>query len=310
MSSSITNPSVPASPATQAEIVITVKDGQIVTGKVAKVKNHPAKGILVVIEGQPMSFMPNGCVAGKNDAEKAARRAVLIATPGTELQVAIMGEPTVEADKSGKMVGRIKVSEQRAVMAAEKATRDSRNAERNAALEAAVSSLVSGTIVKGAVKGVASKDSDREPGTKYVFGLYVEVAPGVSGLLHVKEIEGGHRAVDAIVAKGSAEVEILSAEIVDGKPRVQLSQRSVGQKAFFDQYPVGAKVKGEIVKVGEQAGNLHGRIIRLPSGTNVFLCDDDSNVKSESALARGNQTRVIITDEVVGGMVRVTRRGV
>ncbi len=309
MNTTVTNP-VPASPASQAAIVFTVKDGEIVTVKVANIKQHPDKGILVVIAGNPMSFMPNGCVAGKNDAEKAARRAVLIANPGMEFQVAIMGEPTVEADKSGKMVGRIKVSEQRAVIAAEKAIRDARNAERNAAVEAAVASLVAGTVVKGAVKGVASKDSDREPGTKYVFGIYVGVADDVSGLLHVKEIEGGHRGLEAIVAKGSVEVEILSAEIVDGKPRIQLSQRSAGQKAIFDQYPVGAKVKGEVVKTGEQVGNLHGRIIRLPSGTNVFLCEDDANVKSESSLARGNSTRVIITGEIVGGMVRVTRRGV
>jgi ribosomal protein S1 len=301
---------VSASPATPAAIVFTVKADDIVTVKVAKIKNHPAKGVLVVVAGNPMAFMPNGCVAGKNEAEKATRRAFLIANPGTELSVSVMADPTVETDKGGKQVGRIKVSEQRAVIATEKATRGARDAERNAATEAAVASLVVGSIVEGAVKGAASKDSDREPGTKYVYGVYVQVAAGVSGLLHVKEIEGGHRAVDGIIAKGSVEVEILSAEIVDGKPRIQLSQRSVGQKAFFDQYPVGAKVKGEVVKVGEQAGNLHGRVIRLPSGANVFLCEDDTCVKSDSALARGNSTRVIITDEMVGGMVRVTRRGV
>jgi hypothetical protein len=34
------------------------------------------------------------------------------------------------------------------------------------------------------------------------------------------------------------------------------------------------------------------------------------NVKSETSLTKGNTTTVIMTAELVGGMVRVTRRGV
>ncbi|MBS1990998.1 MAG: hypothetical protein JSS83_10800 [Cyanobacteria bacterium SZAS LIN-3] len=289
-------------------VAITVKDGDIVTAKVAKIKNHPQPGVLVVIEGNPMAFLPNGCIAGKNNEEKAARRAQLIANPGTEIQVSIMGAPTVELVK-GKMVGRIKVSEQRAVIAAEKTARAAKAAERNAAIEAAVASLVPGSVVVGNVKGVASKDSDRNPGEKYVYGAFVQVAPGVTGLLHMKEIAGGRRALDAMVEAGQVEVEILSAKVENGEPRVQLSQKSVGARAFFDQYPEGSTVKGKIVKTGEVVDNLHGRVIELSSGDKVFLADDDAHVKSESALARGNSTRVVITTDIVGGMVRVHRRG-
>jgi len=291
-----------------AAISFTVKENDIVTGTVAKIKKHPDQGVLIVIAGNPMSFLPNGCVAGKNNEEKAARRAELIANPGTEVQVSIMGQPTVELVK-GKQVGRIKVSEQRAIIAAEKNARASRAAERNAAIEAAVASLEVGSIVTGTVKGVASKDSDRNPGEKHVFGVFVNVAPNVSGLLHVKEIVGGNRAIDALIKAGTVEVEILSASVENGAARVQLSQKSVDQKAFFDQYPEGSKVKGKIVKTGEVVGDLHGRILELASGARVFLAEDDSNVKSESSLAKGNNTTVTITSEMIGGMVRVTRRG-
>jgi ribosomal protein S1 len=297
---------VPASP---AAIVFTVKADDIVTGTIAKIKQHPDKGLLVVIPGNPMAFMPNGCVAGKKEDEKIARRAHLIANPGTEISISVMSEPTVEEVK-GKKVGRIKVSEQRAVMVAEKAKQTEKLAERNAAIEAGVASLVPGTIVEGIVRGPASKDSDRNDGSKYTYGAFVTVAPFVSGLLHVREIDGGHRALEAILASGKVEVEILDAKMENGQPRIQLSQKSVGQKAFFDQYPVGAKVKGTIVKTGEQVDNEHGRVIQLPSGAKVFLNDDDTCVKSDTALAKGNSTRVIITNESVGGMVRVTRRGV
>ena len=57
---------------TAAEITFTVKDGDTVVGTIAKVKNQPAKGLLVVIAGNPMAFMPNGCIAGRTDADKAA----------------------------------------------------------------------------------------------------------------------------------------------------------------------------------------------------------------------------------------------
>ncbi len=295
-------------PATPAAIVFTVKANDTVKATVAKIKQHPDKGILLVIAGNPMSFMPNGCVAGKNDAEKAARRQFLLATPDTEIEVSVMSEPTVETVK-GKQVGRIKVSEQRAVMAADKAKQATRIAERTAAIEQAVASLVVGSIVEGVVRGPASKDSDRKDGTKHTYGAYITVAPNVSGLLHSKEINGGHRALEAILASGKVEVEILSAKMENGQPRIQLSQKSVGQKEFFAQYPVGATVKGKIVKTGEQVDNLHGRIITLGSGANVFLCDEDTHVKSETSLAKGNSTRVTITGEIVGGMARVTRKG-
>jgi len=305
---STTTEAVAATAAPVAAISFTVKENDIVTGTVAKIKKHPDQGILIVIAGNPMSFLPNGCVAGKNNDEKAARRAELIANPGSEVQVSIMGQPTVELVK-GKQVGRIKVSEQRAVIASEKNARAARASERNAAIEAAVASLEVGSIVVGTVKGVASKDSDRNPGEKHVFGLFVNVAPNVSGLLHVKEIVGGNRAIDSLVAAGTIEVEILSASFENGAARIQLSQKSVGQKAFFDQYPEGSKVKGKIVKTGEVVGDLHGRILELASGARVFLAEDDSNVKSESSLAKGNNTTVTITSEIIGGMVRVTRRG-
>jgi ribosomal protein S1 len=301
-----------AAPAAATAVVFTVKADDIVVGNVAKIKRHPDAGILVVIPGNPMAFMPNRCVTGKNEAEKSARRAHLIANPGTEISVSVMGEPTVETVKD-KQVGRIKVSEQRAVIAAEQAEFAAKADERKAALEAAIASLVVGSVVEGSVRP-ASKNSDRNDGTKYTYGAFVTVADGVTGLLHVKEIDGGNRGLEAILAAGKVAVEILDVKIENGQPRITLSQKSVGEKAqseaFFAKCPVGTKVKGKVVKTGEQAGNLHGRIVELESGIRLFLCDDDTCVKSESSLAKGASTRVIITGEFVGGMVRVTRRGV
>jgi hypothetical protein len=300
---------VSTSPAAAPAIVFTVKENDIVTGSVAKIKQHPDKGILVVLPGNPMSFMPNGCVAGKNEAEKAARRAFLIANPGTEINVAVMAPPVVETVK-GKQVGRIKVSEQRAAMAADKAKQTARAAERNAAIEAAVASLVEGTVVEGIVRGPATKDSDRKDGTKYTYGCFVTVAENVSGLLHVKQIDGGHRALEAIIAAGKVEVEIVSAKIENGQPRIQLSQKSANQKAIFEQYPADTVTRGKVVRSNEIVGDMHGFIVELASGVHVFLPAEDANVKDEASLtrAKGN-TRVKITGELVGGMIRVTRRG-
>ncbi|MBU6454555.1 MAG: hypothetical protein KGS72_22490 [Cyanobacteria bacterium REEB67] len=306
--SSVATTSASGTEAAAPAITFTVKADDTVRGTIAKIKNHPAKGLLVAIEGNPMAFMPNGCIAGRNDAEKAARRAELLAAPGTEVTVSVMGEPTIEHN-NGKAQGRIKVSEQRAVIAAEKAARAAKASERSAALQAAVDALVPGSVIEGKVTSVASKPSDRNDGSTYAYGVFVAVAPNVNGLLHVKQIEGGHRALESIVAAGTVTVEVLEASIENGVPRVQLSQKSVASKAFFDQYPEGAKVKGTVVRVGEVADNLHGRIVELGSGDKVFLADDDTFVKSESALARGNSTRVVITGEIVGGFVRVTRKG-
>jgi len=304
----------PVAAASAAPIVFTVKANDIVKAKVANIKNHPPKGVLVVIEGNPMAFMPNACIAGKDEEEKANRRTGLVGNPGYEISVSILGEPTIET-VHGRQVGRIKVSEQRAVFAAEKAEREAqyaeRKAEHKAAIAAAVASLVEGSVITGAVRGPATKDSDREPGTKYTFGVYVGVAPDLSGLLHVKAIEGGDRGIDRILAAASVDVVIVSAKMVDGKPRIELSQVKAAQTALatWAMDRLGKKVKGKVVKTGEMAGDLHGRIIELLSGDRVFLCDDDMNVKSETSLTKGNTTTVIITDQIVGGMVRVTRRG-
>ena len=246
-------------------ISFTVKENDIVKAVVAKIKNHPAKGLLVSIDGNPMAFMPNGCIAGRTDADKAARRAELLANPGSEITVAVMSEPSVEMIK-GKAEGRIKVSEQRAVIASEKADRAAKASVRTAAMQAAVDALVPGSIVVGTVKGVASKPSDRNDGTTYTFGVFVEVGDNLSGLLHVKQIEGGMRAIESFVKAGKVEVEVLEASIENGVPRIQLSQKSVASKAFFDQYPVGAKVKAKVVRTGEVEGNLHGRILELELG--------------------------------------------
>jgi ribosomal protein S1 len=299
---------VPASP---SAIVFSVKANDIVTAKVANVRNQPPKGILVEIDGNPMAFMPNGCIAGKNDAEKNARRAFLIANAGTEISVSVLADPTIETRK-GKEVGFTKVSEQRAVIAAEKAKQAVRAEERNAAMLKTVESLVVGSVVEGIVRGPASKDSDRNPGTKHVYGAFVQIADGVSGLLHGRQIEGGDRALEAILAAGKVMVEIQEVTIEDGQPRIKLSQKSVGQKALagWATDMAGRKVKGKVVKTGEQVDNMHGRIIELLSGDRVFLGDDDMNVKSETSLAKGNTTTVIMTADLVGGMVRVTRRGV
>jgi predicted RNA-binding protein with RPS1 domain len=308
----MTNAIISPVSASAAAIVFTVKDGDIVVATVAPTKNHPPKGVLVVIPGnESWAFLPNGCIAGKNEAEKTARRAVLLANVGSEIKVAVIGEPTV-TERKGKPAGNIKVSEQRAVMVAEKAVRAAQASERAEAIAATVASLVVGSIVEGTVTGPASKDSDRNPGTKHIYGAFIRVADGVSGLLHVKQIEGGDRGLADILAKGKAKVEIQDASMVDGQPRISLSQKSVGEKALvtWAMDRLGKKVKGKVVKTGEMAGNLHGRIIELLSGDKVFLADDDMNVKSETSLARNNTTTVIITDEIVDGMVRVTRRGV
>ncbi len=316
------SPSAPAAsnPSSGAEIVFNVKRGDIVEVTVAAVKKQPEHGVLVVIEGNPMAYLSRDMVAGRNKAEKASRQAQLQANPGTKIKVQVVSDPTVEMVSRtvrGQIVqvpqGRIRVSEQHAVMAAQAAQED----ERKAAVESIVASLVAGSVVKGAVRP-ATKASDRNPGEKYTYGAFVEVGSVgdvvVSGLLHVKEVDGGDRGLAAILAAGTVEVEIVEAKMEGGQPRIQLSQKAIGEKAkaaeMFKRLPVGAKVKGKVVKTGEQVGSLHGRVIELESGHRLFLCDDDACVKSESSLAKGNSTRVQVTGEIVGGMLRVTRRGV
>ena len=105
-------------------IAFTVTAGDVVTVKVSKKRDRNGKGILVELEGNPMGYVPNSTLLGRNDAEKAARRDELLATPGQDLEVVVL-EASVQ-DRDGKQVPCFKLSEAKARWIREEANRAQR----------------------------------------------------------------------------------------------------------------------------------------------------------------------------------------
>jgi small subunit ribosomal protein S1 len=109
-------------------------------------------------------------------------------------------------------------------------------------------------------EGVAAK---YPPGAKYTgrvtnitdYGAFVELEPGVEGLVHVSEMSWTKKNVHPgkIVAT-SQEVEVMVLDVDSSKRRISLGLKQVQRnpwEQFVDEHPIGSVVEGEIRNITE-----------------------------------------------------------
>jgi small subunit ribosomal protein S1 len=117
---------------------------------------------------------------------------------------------------------------------------------------------------------------------KSEFGWFVEIQPGVEGLLHVSQLAPGMKAEDPKLAPGET-LEGWVRELDLGRRRISLALREVPQGNPWDgvetRYPEGAKITGTVEKVEKfgafillepgLTGLLPASEMGLPKGANV-----------------------------------------
>lgn len=295
-----TAPAVPAS-------VINLVVDQVVTGKVSSRKDRNAKGLLIEIDGNPMAYLPKVALAGRNDAARSARFDALVKTPGSEIEVVVTSAGM--EDIKGVSMPRIKLSEVKLLMMRDQADREA----RENALADAVAALPVGELITGTVLGRATTKSDKNDGSEHCFGLFVEVAPGLKGLLHVSEIAGDMKSQRArldTAAGTKVTVEVKEAFIDGGRVFIKVSEKSAVTRQAMARVPAGSKVTATVIKA-DIVGDDHGLLVNI-GNLKGFLPESEANVGNIASLTKNrNQTvKVIVTGEMVGDLIKVTRKGV
>src|ERR1700722_7090674 len=154
-------------------------------------------------------------------------------------------------------------------------------------------------------EGVAAK---YPPGAKYTgrvtnitdYGAFVELEPGVEGLVHVSEMSWTKKNVHPgkIVAT-SQEVEVMVLDVDASKRRISLGLKQTMPnpwESFVEKYPVGTELEGEVKNATE-----FGLFIGLPGEIDgmVHLSDIDWNRPGEQAIndyKKGEMVRVRVLD--------------
>ncbi|MCX5907957.1 MAG: S1 RNA-binding domain-containing protein [Deltaproteobacteria bacterium] len=118
-------------------------------------------------------------------------------------------------------------------------------------------------------KGLSFHEGDIIPGkvTRLAdFGAFVEVAPGVDGLVHISEISYERISHPSRVLKEGDAVEVLVQKIDEGSRRISLSIRDAALKkkmAHFSSGPVERKV-GQLLQGIVEDQKPYGLFVRLP----------------------------------------------
>ena len=122
------------------------------------------------------------------------------------------------------------------------------------------------------------------------YGAFVELEPGVEGLVHVSEMSWTKKNVHPgkIVAT-SQEVEVMVLDVDAGKRRISLGLKQVQRnpwEQFADDHPVGSTVEGEIRNITE-----FGLFIGISADIDgmVHMSDLSWDEAAELALAKFNK---------------------
>ena len=102
------------------------------------------------------------------------------------------------------------------------------------------------------------------------FGLFVQIIPGVDGLVHISDISWTEHIKNPgdLYTKGQ-DVDVVITDINKAKEKISLSIKHLSENPWENleqQYPVGSSVEGEITRVGDS-----GAFVRLPSGIEGFI---------------------------------------
>ena len=151
-----------------------------------------------------------------------------------------------------------------------------------------VASLKEGQILNGVVKNITD------------YGAFVELEPGVEGLVHVSEMSWTKKNVHpGKIVSTSQEVEVMVLDVDPQKRRISLGLKQTLANpwdAFVDEHPVGAELEGEVRNITE-----FGLFVGLPGEIDgmVHMSDIDWNRAGEDAIndyRKGDAVRVKVLD--------------
>ena len=119
------------------------------------------------------------------------------------------------------------------------------------------------------------------------YGAFVELEPGIEGLVHVSEMSWTKKNVHpGKIVSTSQEVEVMVLDVDPQKRRISLGIKQVQANPwddFLDRFPVGAEIEGEIKNITE-----FGLFVGLTEEIDgmVHMSDIDWNSAPEEALGR------------------------
>src|SRR5689334_10504991 len=132
------------------------------------------------------------------------------------------------------------------------------------------------------------------------YGAFVELEPGVEGLVHVSEMSWTKKNVHpGKIVSTSQEVEVMVLDVDPQKRRISLGLKQTlanPWEAFVDEHPVGAELEGEVRNITE-----FGLFVGLPGDIDgmVHMSDIDWNRPGEDAIndyRKGDAVRVKVLD--------------
>jgi small subunit ribosomal protein S1 len=132
------------------------------------------------------------------------------------------------------------------------------------------------------------------------YGAFVELEPGVEGLVHVSEMSWTKKNVHpGKIVSTSQEVEVMVLDVDPQKRRISLGLKQTlanPWESFADEHPVGGTVEGEVRNITE-----FGLFVGLPGDIDgmVHLSDIDWNRAGEDAVHdyhKGQIVRVKVLD--------------
>ncbi|MEM6616976.1 MAG: 30S ribosomal protein S1 [Pseudomonadota bacterium] len=132
------------------------------------------------------------------------------------------------------------------------------------------------------------------------YGAFVELEPGIEGLIHVSEMSWVKKNVHpGKIVSTSQEVEVMVLEVDPTKRRISLGLKQTVPNpwaAFAETFPVGAEVQGEVKNKTE-----FGLFVGLEGDVDgmVHLSDLDWNRSGEEAIEdfnKGQEVRAIVLD--------------
>ncbi|MCE8471242.1 S1 RNA-binding domain-containing protein, partial [Rhodovulum sulfidophilum] len=145
-----------------------------------------------------------------------------------------------------------------------------------------------GTVHKGRVTNITD------------YGAFVELEPGVEGLVHVSEMSWTKKNVHpGKIVSTSQEVDVMVLEIDTAKRRVSLGLKQTMRnpwEVFSETHPVGTEVEGEVKNITE-----FGLFIGLDNDIDgmVHLSDLSWDQRGEEAIQqyrKGDVVRAVVTE--------------
>jgi small subunit ribosomal protein S1 len=145
-------------------------------------------------------------------------------------------------------------------------------------------------------------------GTKFVgrvtnitdYGAFVELEPGIEGLVHVSEMSWTKKNVHpGKIVSTSQEVEVMVLDVDEQKRRISLGLKQCGSNpwdTFLQNYPAGTVIEGEIKNITE-----FGLFVGMPGDIDgmVHFSDLDWSLPGEEAVKKyhkGTTVKVKVLD--------------